>query len=260
MRLLNPLISALAVAESSKPMPNKDKKFVNTWLKRMIQNFEHGMRFYGHYSGGKFGTFARKAAHNHAVQSSLAAMSYGAWTGDNPSFRIGLEQWDITIGSMREDGSLPIETRRGARALFYQGRTIAALIQIAERAKLQGIDLYSRRLSSGKSLHKAVKFFIDAIREPSIVLKYAKTNYVPGPNKDYTTQYLGGSGSSTFAWIAPYISQFPNHANTQALMSMKAFDSPLSWELVQAVKKNGTSAEWIGVDARCFYASLKTRF
>ena len=131
---------------------------------------------------------------------------------------------------------------------------------VRENLKLQGIDLYSRRLSSGKNLHRAVKFFIDAIRDPSIVLKYAKTNYVPGPNKDYTNQYLGGSSSSTFAWIAPYIARFPDHTNTQALITMKAFDSPLSWELVQAIKRNGTSAEWIGVDARCFYASLKTRF
>ncbi len=259
MRLLNPLISALAVAESSEPMPRKDRELINTWLKKILQNFSHGMRSSGRYSGGKYGTFARKAAHNHAIQSSLAAMSYGAWVGNSRSFRIGLEQWDITIGSMREDGSLPIETRRGARALFYHGRTLAALIQLAERANLQGIDLYNRKLSTGKNLHKAVKFFIDTIREPSIIIKYAKTNYVPGPNKDYTTQYLGGPGSSTFAWIAPYIARFPNHANTQALISIKAYESPLTWEVVHAVKKNGESAEWIGVDARCFYASLKTQ-
>ena len=127
MRLLNQLTSTLAIAESFKPLSRKDKEFVNNWLKGMIKIFEHGMRFDGDYSGGEYGTLAQKAVHNHAVQSSLAAMSCGAWDGSNPMFCVGLEQWDITIGSMREDGSLPIETRRGARALFYHGRTLAEL-------------------------------------------------------------------------------------------------------------------------------------
>ena len=257
MRLLNPLISALAVADSLRPMLSGDKNFVNKWLKEMIQNFEHGMRSAGHYPGGKYGTFAQKSAHNHAVQSSLASMSYGAWIGEDRLFRIGLEQWDLTIGSMRQDGSLPIETRRGARALFYHGRTLAGLVQLAERANLQGINLYDRMGISSKNIHKAVKFFIEATLEPKLIIQYAKTNYVPGPSKNFSTQYLGGSGSSTFAWVAPYISRFPDHPNTRVLISMKTSDSPLARKLVEAVKMNGTSAEWIGVDARCFYASFK---
>ena len=42
---------------------------------------------------------------------------------------------------MRRAGSLPLETRRGARALSYTGRTLGALMQIAEPAAVQGIDL-----------------------------------------------------------------------------------------------------------------------
>ena len=143
MRLLNPLISALGVAEAFVPMSLENRKIVDPWLAKIKSNFEHGMRNEGNYEGGESGIYAKKAAHNHAIQSSLVAMSYGSWVGDNSAFRIGLEQWDITLMDMRKDGSLPIETRQGARALFYQGRAIAPLMQISERAKVQGIDLYN---------------------------------------------------------------------------------------------------------------------
>ena len=46
------------------------------------------------------------------------------------------------LGDMRADGSLPLETERGARALWYQRHAIASLVTIAEIAAAQGYDLY----------------------------------------------------------------------------------------------------------------------
>lgn len=252
MRLIAPMATMLAVAEAVTPMDSDDRVVVDEWLKIMVDRFEHGMRHEGFYKGGKDGTTARRAAHNHAAQSSIAAMSYGAWVGDDRYFRTGLEQWTITLDSMRDDGSLPIETRRGARALFYHGRTLSALIQIAERARVQGINLYSRPPSGVGSLHHAVTFFLDAAVDPSIVLPYARTNKVPGPSKDYTRQYLGGVG--TLGWVAPYMARFPNHPNTRTLQALRGDESYLTPQVVSAVERNSSSVEWIGVDTGCFYA------
>ena len=159
MRLLVPMLAALGIAEATAPMPRRERNLVDPWLATMVKNFSHGLRAAGRYNLQSHGITARRAAHNHAMQSSLAAMSYGAWVGDDAAFNTGLTQWRITLDSMRNDGSLPVETRRGARALFYQGRAIAALIQIAERAAVQGIDLYSQSPSPQQSLHQAVDFF-----------------------------------------------------------------------------------------------------
>lgn len=253
MRLLNPVISAIGVAETFVTMSPKNREIVDPWLAKIKSNFEHGMRSEGNYNVGAMGTFARKAAHNHAIQSSLVAMSYGSWVGDDKAFNIGLEQWNITLSSMRKDGRLPIETRRGARALFYQGRTIAALIQIAERAKVQGIDLYNFPPSPEKNIHKAEEFLIEAIQNPRLVHKYAKTNHAPPPRKNYRAQHLGGD--ITLSWIAPYIAQFPSHPNTIALLNFKGDESYLAQTLMTSVWVNGVSAEWIGVDAKCFYSN-----
>lgn len=141
MRLLSPLLSTLGVAEHFAPLNATDRDVLDAWLKEKMKQHEHGMRADGHYKGGRDGTTARRAAHNHAVQSSIVAMSYGAWANDERLFKVGIDQWFITLKSMRRDGSLPIETRRGARALFYHGRTLSGLVQLAERARVQGIDL-----------------------------------------------------------------------------------------------------------------------
>jgi len=256
MRLLGPMATMLAVAEAVTPMDPVDRAVVDAWLRTKIDLFEHGMRNDGYYKGGDSGTTARRAAHNHAAQSSIAAMSYGALVGDDDYFRTGLEQWSITLDSMRQDGSLPIETRRGARALFYHGRTISALVQIAERARVQGINLYGQPASGIGSIHHAVKFFLDAVVDPSIVLPYARTNKAPGPFKDYTRQDLGGAG--TLGWIAPYMARFPNHPNTRRLHAMRSGESYLTSHVAAVVRTNAGSNEWIGVDARCFYATIET--
>jgi len=258
MRLLSPMISALAVSEQVIPMKKSEKVFLTRWLKEKVDRFEHGLRGAGRYGAGS-GTHARKAAHNHAVQSSIAAMSYGAWADDASYFETGIEQWFITLSSMRDDGSLPIETRRGARALFYQGRTMSALVQLAERANVQGIDLYNSAPSFNKTIHHTVSFFIDSILDTETVLKYAKSNKYPGPSKSYKYQDLGSSGS-TLGWVAPYISKFPDHPNTIRLKKLvdsknMSFKSNLPYRLISAVHVGGWSSEWIGVNARCFYAS-----
>ena len=258
MRLLGPIATMLSVAEVVTPMNPADRAIVDTWMKSKVDSFEHGMRNEGNYEGGNSGTTARRAAHNHAAQSSIAAMSYGAWVGDEDYFRIGLEQWSITLDSMRDDGSLPIETRRGARALYYHGRTISALVQIAERARVQGIDLYGKPPWGIGSIHHAVAFFINAVINPTIVLPYAKTNHVPGPSKDYTRQHLGGRG--TLGWIAPYMARFPKHPNTLRLRTINGSESYLTPGVEMAVLGKSGSSEWIGVDARCFYADFDDDF
>ena len=262
MRLLSPMISALSVAEQFSPLPSSDRETLDRWLKRKVDQYEHGMRDLGRYKGGRHGTTARRAAHNSAIQSSIVAMSYGAWVDEEDYFETGIEQWFITLDSMRSDGSLPIETRRGARALYYTGRTITGLIQLAERAAVQGVDLYGSSPGPNQTLHNAVTFFLDAMEQPDLVLKYARTNISPGRSKDYKIQDLG-SIESTMGWIAPYIVRFPNHANGQRLAARRPSDHSqvsnyLTGQLDLAVRLNGrlrgVSGEWIGVDGACFYA------
>ena len=63
---------------------------------------------------------------------------------------------------MRADGSLPLETARGARALWYQRHAVASLVVIAQMAAVQGIDLFGLQVD-GRDLHLAIDFLLDGI-------------------------------------------------------------------------------------------------
>ena len=261
--LLTPMISALSVAEQLSPLPHQDREIVDKWIKEKVDGSENGMRHKGNYKGGRDGTHARKAAHNHAIVSSMTAMSYGAWTNNRKYFQTGLDQWFITLRSMRRDGSLPIETRRGARALFYTGNALSSLIGIAERASVQGINLYEAAPNGNKTIHSAVKFVLDAIDDPKLILRYAKKNRHPGPDKNYKIQNFVWLPSA-MAWIPAYANRFPTHPNTQRLLARKHTEHSqprnyLTEQFDYAIRTNGRqdgykAGEWVGVDVECFYA------
>lgn len=239
LRVVRPFLGAYSIAKATVNPSIETDEIIRQWIHRTVKRATHMMRNEGMYTwGGATGT--AKAAHNHAAASSAAWMAYGAMWGDDTAFKYGLEQWFITLGSMRKDGSLPIETRRGARALFYTGRTLSALMSIAEMAKTQGIDLYAYSPSKKKTIHRAVQFMLDALEHNELVIKYARENHMPGPSKNYRNQYLGGS--DTFGWIFPYVGRFPNHPNSARIRKLLHWVLPLE-------------GDWIGGCSRCLYFS-----
>ena len=90
--------------------------------------------------GGARGT--PKRAHNHALSSAVAHMELGVLLNDNKLFRKAFLNYEAAIKHQRKDGSLPIEVRRGGRAMFYQGRAMTALAVIAIIAENQGYNIW----------------------------------------------------------------------------------------------------------------------
>lgn len=256
MRLTGPMATAVGVAWNVKDYPEDEKQAVANWLRQTATAFEHGFRDGSAYKKSKHGFNAKKAGHNHATQSSISLMSVAALTGDKADFVTGIDQWFITLDTMRNDGSLPIETRRGARAMFYHGRTLSALFAIAKRAEVQGIDLLG--IERDKDIHKAVGFYLDVADNPDVVLKYAKRNKAPGPSKDYTFQDLAGASNfstSGHGWVRLYVERFPNHKNTKRLLNLDKSKSHIAASLSQSVSQQGKSTEWIAADTMCFYTT-----
>lgn len=227
LRVVRPFIGAYSIAKAKVNPPAETDELIRQWMHRTVKRASHLLR------GDPM------AAQNHAIASSAAWMAYGAMWNDKRAFECGIEKWFVTLSSMREDGSFPLETRRGSRALFYTGRTLSALMSIAEMAKTQGLDLYSHSPSENKTIHKAVQFMLDALGNYDLVFKYARENYNPGPNKDYRYQDVGRDGS-TFGWIYPYASRFPNHSNSTRIKKLS------EWGLALC-------GEWIGACSGCLY-------
>jgi hypothetical protein len=248
--IVRPFIGAYSIARARGAGDIGSDRGIQVWMRQVVQEASHLMRNEKPYSRGA-AAGSRKAAHNHAAASGAAWMAYGAQWGDDAAFQHGVDQWFITLGSMRNDGSLPIETRRGARAIFYQGRAMSALASIAVMAQQQGLDLWSMGPSEDKDFHKVVDFIINALQNPDVVLKYARENYVPGPSKDWRNQHLGGL-ANTLGWVLPYVNRFPSHPNTQRIFDAGQTEG-MGMKLTFPLTHKSLVGDWAGVDGACAY-------
>ncbi len=161
------------------------------------------------------------ARNNHAYLAAGVLMAWGALTGDPGLVETAVTIYRRAIADMRPDGSFPLETMRGARALWYQRHAVASLVTIAEIAAVQGIDLYGYRVE-GRDLHRAVRFLLDAVADPQRVWRYAEANINPGPVRDYRRQDLRflrrrPHGRHYMAWAEIYMARFPEREESRRL-------------------------------------------
>lgn len=186
--LLRNFILSYASARSLTPVPTEDETLILDWFKRRIDDY--------HYI--KPGN----ETSNHAMAAMTPALVFGALVGDRSMMEPAFGTWRTVLKSMRRDGSLPMETRRGARSLHYTNIQIGQLIGVAKVAESQGIDLYA---TAPNALQKALGFLIDAYQNFDKVSGYAKANFGPGPSNDYTIPYLA---EHHFGWLPAYYVRF----------------------------------------------------
>ena len=127
---------------------------------------------------------------------------------------------------MRADGSLPLETERGARALWYQRHALASLVVIAEIAANQGVDLYGLQ-TDGRDIHGSIRFLLNAIEQPAIMLPYAAADTNSGVDRDPADQDLSfldrrGHDRHYMAWVEIYAARFPDRPESGRLLGLLA--------------------------------------
>lgn len=142
---------------------------------------------------------------NHRILADSVLAVWGAISGDRPMMDKGLARFDAVLAETRPDGTLELEARRGARALWYQRQTLSSMTVLAEVARGQGIDLYGRETERKQSYAALLGALINGITSPVLVAVYAAENHIPGPEKDYRKLELGfletrGHGRHYMAW------------------------------------------------------------
>lgn len=124
---------------------------------------------------------------NHRYLADSVLMAWGAYKKDARLINIGRKGFLKALADARPDGSLPLETRRGARAVWYMRHALSSLVTIAEIDRQLGGNLYNAT-RNGNSLASIMNYFITASRAPLVILPHAADNYIPGPHKDYLEQ------------------------------------------------------------------------
>lgn len=251
---ISPVINFLSVYNKKVGLTDAEVAVFDKWLISITDRY----RKPGHLSAKKTsmkeqGTITPWRAGNHYISSSISSSALGAWLGDKKLLNYGVQQWKHTLGTMRADGSLPIETSRGSRAILYSGYTITKLIRLAEILRNQGVDLYSTEVN-GKSIHHNISFYLDVLENPKIIHKYARANFASGGSIPYTEQEeIWGMYSGHHAWITPYILRFPNHENTKRLKAFTGKENVHTQNLAAVVRQGFGGSYGLDLHPRCFY-------
>ncbi len=252
-----PWITAYSFAKQVIEISEEEDKIIKEWFKKIVKKNTHLMYGKIYNYGGASGT--PKKAHNHALSSAVAHMTLGVLLNDKKEFRKAFKNYEAAIKYQRKDGSLPIEVRRGGRAMFYQGRAMNALAVIALIAENQGYNIWDLDFK-GKNYHNLVKFFIDFTENNEIVFKYAKENRWPGPAKNYKVQDLRSDSSSNWGWLYAYASRFPDHENIKRLKKwslnkseLNSYQSNILYQYLNIGKKGFGHASWTVVEPNCHF-------
>ncbi len=253
----SPMIAAYSFAKQVIDIPEADDEIIKKWFKKIVKKNKHLLYAETYDYGGASGT--PKRAHNHALSSAVAHMELGVLLNDNKLFRKAFLNYEAAIKYQRKDGSLPIEVRRGGRAMFYQGRAMNALAVIAIIAEHQGYNIWELDFK-GKNYHNLVKFFIDFTENHEIVFKYAKENRWPGPAKNYKVQDLRSNSGSNWGWLYAYASRFPDHENIKRLKrwsenknELNSYQSNIVYQYLNIGKKGFGSASWTVIEPNCHF-------
>ena len=257
--IASPMMAAYSFAKQIITIPELEDKIIKDWFKKIVKKNKHLMYEYSNYKVGSGATGTPKRAHNHALSSAMSHMQLGILLNEDKLFRTAFKNFEAAIKYQRKDGSMPIETRRGGRAMFYQGRAMNALAVIAILAENQGYNIWDYEYK-GKNYHNIVKFFIDFTENNEIVFKYAKSMKHPGPAKNYKKQDLNSRSSSNWGWLYAYASRFPDHENIQRLKTWSLKKSILN-SYQQAIvhhysnigKRPFGSASWTVVEPNCHF-------
>ena len=252
-----PWITAYSFAKQVIEISEEEDKIIKDWFKKIVKKNTHLMYGKTYNYGGASGT--PKRAHNHALSSAVAHMTLGVLLNDKKEFRKAFKNYEAAIKYQRKDGSLPIEVRRGGRAMFYQGRAMNALAVIAIIAEHQGYNIWELDFK-GKNYHNLVKFFIDFTENNEIVFKYAKENRWPGPAKNYKVQDLRSNSGSNWGWLYAYASRFPEHENIIRLEewsknknNLNSYQKNLVYQYLNIGKKGFGHVSWTVVEPNCHF-------
>jgi hypothetical protein len=182
----------------------EDRAAIDAWLQRAAQ---YADTHPGENSAGAF-----RGAND---------MLLGAMSGDQARFQKGVDQgFKAQLRAMRPDGSFPLETDRGVKALENSSRNVALLVYSAQIGLSEGIDLYATRVD-GKSLDDAIAFLIRASDDNALVDVYAKDDR----NRSADTPpfrpnaQVSPFGGASRGWVKLYTDRFPDTELSRALLA-----------------------------------------
>jgi hypothetical protein len=121
----------------------------------------------------------------------------------------------------------------------------------------QRIDLYSRSPSPEKTIHRAIKFMLDAHENIDRIAPYARENSNSGTKASPAHEQEVGNPGPTYAWVHAYSRRFPDHENTKRLAGLKPDSRARGANPLDALIRSSLVTDWHGGDPVCFFKPMR---
>lgn len=172
-----------------------------------------------------------KASNNHLYWAGVQAVAVGTATGDKELFNWGIETYRTGVAQIRPDGSLPLEMRRGRRALHYHLYAVAPLVYLAEFGEDNGIHVYA---ADDHALAKLVHLSIHGLEDGSY---FVKTTGIPQDTPD------GKPAAEQISWAEIWESRFPDSTVAKLLSEAKSMSYMYLGGLPPGINHSGDAGE-----------------
>lgn len=197
-----PLIGGYYFAKRQAMVTEADAALIDPWLRERISFFN---------------SFPEYFQDNHLSNAANTNVITGLAVGDRDLVMDGARQYTAAMDGMREDGSLPTETERGASAVFVTGLEIAHLVLLSEYLAMAGLNVFEPE-TSDNGIHKAVAYYLDVLENWEGVMQYAQENNA-AHHDNYREQVLPYPGL-IFGGLEVYRQRYRDHPNVARMQTL----------------------------------------
>jgi poly(beta-D-mannuronate) lyase len=145
------------------------------------------------------------AENNHLYWAGVEIAAAGIAANDEKLFDWGIDTYHVGVAEIEPDGSLPLEMKRGQRALHYHLYALAPLVYLAEFGECNGLHLYAER---NYALKKLAELSTRGLVDNSFFVKAA------GIAQDTPN---GPLAAEQISWARIYVARFPDQVISRLL-------------------------------------------
>jgi poly(beta-D-mannuronate) lyase len=137
-------------------------------------------------------------SNNHLYWAGVEISAAGIAANNRELFDWGMASYHDGVAQIQPDGTMPLEMRRGRRALHYHLFALAPLVYLAEFGEDNGLHLYAER---DYAIRKLAKLSTDGLVDNSFFTK------ATGIAQDLPD---GPPAAEQISWAKIYVARFPN--------------------------------------------------
>ncbi len=139
---------------------------------------------------------------NHSYWAGLAVFAHGLLLERPYEVSWGLDRYDLALEQVQDDGSLPLELRRGENAYIYHLFALQPLVLLGALGEAQGMDVYGRRGGRLALLADLVFRSFEAF-DTFTALTPVPQRHEPSDFLEQNTKYLDWLEPAFFVWGQP---------------------------------------------------------